>query len=263
MQNMSHNIQAYRCGPDVVKIIARPSHNYITALSNSLDEREKENKRTSLSRSRRTVADILHCNYFRFFLTVTIESNENGSSPTRDDVVQICKNGLRTIKRHYGGPVGYIIVPELSDEDEMNPGRWHGHIMLTDIPSDMLQPYSSSDKGLPAIIYRRMAVGIDCFSTPVFARYGYCLVERVGDTKADYDALAKYLTKTMYLDSCAPLPKGQRRIISSHGLARPERVFSGVISSDEYATIRASSGESLRDGGRLIHYVSRSALSFL
>lgn len=90
---MSHTIQAYRCGPDIVKIIARSSHNYIAALPDNLNEREKENKRTSLSRSRRTVADILHCNYFRFFLTVTIKNNENGSSPTRDDVVQICKNG--------------------------------------------------------------------------------------------------------------------------------------------------------------------------
>ena len=263
MQNMSHNIQAYRCGPDIVKIIARSSRNYITALPDSLNGREKENKRTSLSRSRRTVADILHCNYFRFFLTVTIKNDENKKPPTRDDVARICKDGLRTIKRHYKGSIGYIIVPELSDIDEMIPGRWHGHIILTDIPPDMLQPYNSSDKGLPAIIYRRMAVGIDCFSTPVFARYGHCLVERVGDTKADYDALANYLTKTMYLDTCTPLPKGQRRIISSHGLARPERVFSGAISSDEYVAICAASGESLRDGGRLIHYVPRSALPFL
>ena len=188
---MSHNIQAYRCGPDVIKIVTQASPNNITVLPRTLAEREKENKRTSLSRSRRTVADILHCNHFRFFATVTIKNDKSGNPTTRDDVVRACKGGLRNIKRHSNGPIRYIIVPEILDADEISPGRWHGHILLTDIPPDMLQPYNSSDKGLPAIIYRRMAAGIDCFATPVFSRHGYCLVEAVGGTKSDYDALAK------------------------------------------------------------------------
>lgn len=260
---MSHNIQAYRCGPDIVKIIELKSQNSIATLPNTLAEREKENKRTSLSRTRRTVADILHSNNFRFFATVTLKSHADGSHPTRDDVVQACKVGLRTIKRRANGPIGYIIVPEMSANDEFAPGRWHGHILLTDIPPDMLQPYNSSDKGLPAIIYRRMAAGIDCFATPVFSRHGYCLVEAVGGTKSDYDALAKYLTKTMYLDSCAPLPKGQRRIICSHGLARPERIFSGRISDSEYKAICAAAGETLHNRDTLIRYVPCSKVPFL
>ena len=260
---MGHNIQAFRCGPDTIKIITRAPPNNITVLPNTIEEREQENKRTSLSRSRRTVADILHSNYFQFFVTVTIKSDKNGNPPTRDDVVRACKNGLRTIKQHNGASIGYIIVPEILDADEISPGRWHGHIMLMDMPLDMLQPYNSSDKGLPAIVYRRIAVGIDCFTAPVFARYGYCLVERVRKAKADYDALAKYLTKTMYLDSYAPLPKGQRRIISSHGLARPERIFSGVVNDDEYKTICASAGETVRNGDVQVLYVPSSKIPFL
>ena len=255
---MSHNIQAYRCGPDIVKIIERKSQNSITTLPNTLAEREKENKRTSLSRSRRTVADILHSNHFRFFVTVTIKNDENGNPPSRNDVVRACKNGLRTIKRHSSEFVGYLFVPELLDTDKMAPGRWHGHILLTDFPLDMLIPYSIADKGLPAIIYRRMAVGIACFSAPVFARYGYCLVETIGGTKEDYERIAKYLSKTMYLDSCAPLPKGQRRIVSSHGLERPERIFSGVISDTEYAAICAAADDTLRNKDTLVHYILRS-----
>lgn len=260
---MSHNIQAYHCGPDVIKIVTQASPNNITTmLPNSISERERENKRTSLSRTRRIVADILHCNYFRFFLTVTL-GDENGSPPTRDDVVRACKVGLRTIKRRANGPIGYIIVPEMSANDEFAPGRWHGHIMLTDMPVDVLQPYSPSDTGLPSIIYRRMAAGIDCFAAPAFGRRGYCLVERVGNTQKDYDSLAAYLTKTMYLDTCAPLPKGQRRIISSHGLERPERIFSGMIGDSEYKAICAAAGETLHNRDTLIHYVPRSAISFI
>lgn len=260
---MSHNIQAYRCGPDVIKIVTQASPNNITTmLPNSISERERENKRTSLSRSRRKVADILHCNHFRFFATVTIKNDKNGNPPTRDDVVQTCKAGMRNIKRHSNGPIGYIIVPEILDADEISPCRWHGHILLTDIPPDMLQPYNSSDKGLPAIIYRRMAAGTDCFAAPVFSRHGYCLVETVGGKKSDYDALATYLTKTMYLDTCAPLPKGQRRIISSHGLERPERIFSGMIGDSEYKAICAA-GETLHNRDTLIHYVPRSKVPFL
>ena len=260
---MSHNIQAYRCGPDVIKIVTQASPNNITTmLPNSISERERENKRTSLSRSRRIVADILHSNNFGFFITLTLGNHTDGSPPTKEDVVRACKGGLRNIKRHSNEPIGYIIVPEISDNDEFAPGRWHGHIMLTDMPVDVLQPYSPSDKGLPTIIYRRMAAGIGCFATPVFSRHGYCLVERVGSTKKDYDTLAKYLTKTMYLDTCAPLPKGQRRIISSHGLERPERIFSGMISDSEYKAI-CEAGETLHNKDTLIRYVPRSKVPFL
>lgn len=262
---MSHNIQAYRCGPDVIKIVTQASpNNIITMLPNSISERERENKRTSLSRSRRTVADILHSNNFKFFATVTLKNHVDGSQPTRDDVVLACKAGLRTIKRHHSSePIGYIIVPELSNNDEISPGRWHGHIMMTDMPLDMLQPYSMADKGLPSIIYRRMAAGIGCFAAPAFGQRGYCLVERVGNTQKDYDALATYLTKTMYLDTCAPLPKGQRRIISSHGLERPERIFSGMIGDSEYKAICAAAGETLHNRDTLIHYAPRSKVPFL
>lgn len=90
---MSHNIQAYRCGPDIVKIIERKSQNSITTLPNTLAEREKENKRTSLSRSRRTVADILHSNHFRFFVTVTIKNDENGNPPQEMMLCERAKTG--------------------------------------------------------------------------------------------------------------------------------------------------------------------------
>lgn len=262
---MSHNIQAYRCGPDVIKIVTQASPNNITTmLPNSISERERENKRTSLSRSRRTVADILHSNNFKFFATVTLKNHVDGSQPTRDDVVLACKAGLRTIKRHHSSePIGYIIVPELSNNDEISPGRWHGHIMMTDMPLDMLQPYSMADKGLPAIIYRRIAAGTACFTAPVFSRNGYCLVEAIGGKKSDYDALAKYLTKTMYLDSCAPLPKGQRRIICSHGLARPVRIYSGAINDREYKAICDAAGDTLRNKDTLVHYILRSKFPLL
>ena len=255
---MGRIVQIYRCGAGTIKVVARASQESISASPNTPDEREMENKRTSLSRSRRIVSDIMHSNCFRFYLTVTLKNDENGCQPTRDDVVRVCKAGLRTIKRHSGKSVGYIIVPEQSDTDEFVPGRWHAHILLTDIPPDMLQPYNSSDKGLPAIIYRRMSAGIDCFATPVFSRHGYCLAEAVGGTKSDYDALAKYLTKTMYLDSCAPLPKGQKRIICSHGLARPVRIYSGAINDREYKAICDAAGDTLRNKDTLVHYILRS-----
>lgn len=255
---MSRIVKIYSCGHDMYKVVTKPSK---IDIITTLDEREKENRRTALARSRRIVTDVLHCNCFRFFLTVTIKDDENGNPPTRNEVVRVCKDGLRTIKRRYNGSIGYIIIPELSGTDEIASGRWHGHIMLTDIPENMLMPYYMSDKGLPAIIYRRMAAGIDCFSIPVlFERYGYCLAERVRGTKADVDTLANYLTKTMYLDTCANLPKGQRRMITSHGLARPERIFSGIMSDGEYQAICAASGDILRDCNNIIHYVPRTAL---
>lgn len=257
---MSRNVQIYSCGHDMYKVVVRPSKTNITQWPSALDERAKENRRTALARSRRIITDVLHCNNFAFFLTITFGGNE---SPTRDSVVKACTNGLRSIKRHCDKPVGYIVVPELSFKDDIAPGRWHGHIMLTDIPANMLTPYHMSDKGLPAITYRRMAAGIGCFSVPVYERYGYCLAERVRGTKADFDTLANYLTKTMYLDTCAKLPKGQRRMITSHGLSRPEHIFNGIISDGEYQAICKASGDVLLDCNHIIHYIPRAALMAL
>lgn len=255
---MSKKVQIYSCGHDMYKVVTQPSKTDITQWPTTLDEREKENRRTALARSRRIVTDVLHCNNFSYFLTITFRGED---PPTRDSVVQACTTGLRSIKRYCGKPIGYIVVPELSAKDDVAPGRWHGHIMLTDIPENMLMPYCMSDKGLPAIIYRRMAAGIDCFSIPIICeRYGYCLAERVRGTKADVDTLANYLIKTMYLDTCANLPKGQRRMITSHGLARPERIFSGIMSDGEYQAICEASGDILRDCNNIIHYVPRTAL---
>lgn len=258
---MSRTVQIYRCGPDMLKVIARPSQENITASMNTLTERERENKRTSLSRSRRLINDILHCNHFEFFVTITLTNHLDGSLPTREDVASVCKAGVRTIKRCYDGPIGYILVPELSVHDEIAPGRWHGHIMVTTIPQHMLVPYCMSDKGLPAIIYRRMAAGIDCFSVPVFDKYGFCLAERIGNSQKDQDTLSKYLTKTMYLETCAPLPRGQRRMMTSHGLERPERIFEGKISDSEYKSICDEADETLCDRSKSVHYVPRSAPS--
>ena len=258
---MSRTIQMFRCGPDMVKIIAPPARESIVPLAITLAERERENKRTSLSRSRRIVNDILHCNHFEFFTTVTIENHNDGSPPTREDVITACKAGIRTFNRYSDDSIGYIVVPELSDSDEAYPGRWHGHIMVTTIPQHMLVPYCMSDKGLPAIIYRRMEAGIECFSVPVFERYGYCLAERIGHSQKDQDTLSKYLTKTMYLETCAPLPRGQRRMMTSHGLERPERIFEGKISDSEYKSICDEADETLCDRSKSVHYLPRSAPS--
>lgn len=181
-----------------------------------LAEQDKEKGRfaESLSRTKRTVTDLILCNQFEYFCTFTFDPKK----VDRYDYSS-CQKKLRKFFNHfkerYAPDFKYLIIPEFHKD-----GAIHFHGVCSGFPDGELY--------IPQFIYKR--VGEQLISVKnhrlymAWDRYqksfGFFNCSSIRNYNACAFYITKYITKDLFNAG-----KGKRLIMCSLGLNRPQLVY--------------------------------------
>lgn len=220
-----------------------------------MTDRKQESLRTSLSRTRSVVRRIIRYNQFEWFLTITMPDNADGTMPSRESMMHSTQNALRALKRKCDTPLQYLLVPELSPQDSVSPGRWHLHALVSHIPEQCMYAYDPKMPGLPALIYRRMAAGIQCYDVPALtSRMGFCLAEKIVQCPDSVERLTAYVSKGMYIDTTVK-ERYAHRITRSRNLVCPQKIYVSSITEREQQIIESQGIPYCKESGETVSFL--------
>ncbi len=184
--------------------------------------REVARMQESLSRTKRTVRDLILCNKFDYFCTFTFDKgrvDRTNFGECRKKLTKLFDN----YKQRFSPAFRYVVLPEFHAD-----GAIHFHGVVRGIRPE--------DFTVPEMIPKRVDGVLTMVpNTPGYVDWGY-YSSRLGwfscsaIKNQEYCALyiSKYVTKDL-----VQLPKGARAVMSSAGLSRPE-----LIHDEDYAPQR-------------------------
>lgn len=179
------------------------------------DEDEFSKLSNNLSRSRKTIVDLILCNRFEYFCTFTFDSSKIDRYN-----YDVCQKKLRkffnNFKTRYAPDFKYLIIPEFHKD-----GAIHFHGLCSGFPDGELT--------VPDKVYKRTESG-EVVAVPntkgytEWRRYhkafGFFNCSRIANYNACAFYVSKYVTKNLL-----EIGKGRAVYMCSLGLARPELVF--------------------------------------
>lgn len=216
--NMETNvIMVYAMG-NTTKVIYRPAciapgvdthyvHDYNVASGWALpdertqDEREAESIRTSISRSVRMVRELVACNPWKFFVTITLAPSNWKNRYTPDGLQDVIKAMVRRWCRKrkngsaYCPDFKYLLIPEMHKDDAI-----HMHGFVSSMPPAECIPYTMADvnssKSLPKKICDKVRAGETVYHSPTWEKlFGYNTFEPISDLDKASSYVVKYVSK--------------------------------------------------------------------
>lgn len=173
----------------------------IVAKTQHSEEEERYRRTSSLFRAVRTVRELLLCNKFDYFVTVTIDA-EKLNRYDLDGIVKEFSYRVKNLNRRRNQPIQYVIVPE-----QHKDGAWHIHGVMRGILSRDIR---ENENGYPELIFARKYLG-------------YMTMSKIRSVERCATYVSKYITKSVDVVS---LSFGRRLFYASKGLNRATR---GVI----------------------------------
>ena len=166
------------------------------------DDEKAERLSQSLSRARRNVRELLLCNSWQYFVTLTLREN-------RYDLHAFKKAfsvWVGNFNKKYNTKLQYVVIPE-----EHKDGATHAHGVFAGVPESAL---CTNEHGYLTIPYYEN-------------RFGFISLSAIRDSRRCASYVAKYITKKPH----SQLKKGEQMFFASHGLKRAEPL--GVWCLDE------------------------------
>lgn len=177
----------------------------------------------SLSRSRRIIQELILCNRFDLFCTFTFDKSKVRN---REDYKAIKKQLVKffnNYRNRYDADFRYLIVPELHKDGAVH---FHGVITLPkNAPTDkgicchLKVPYRSESGRLYMVPNTKGYMDWPAYSD----KFGFFSCSWI----RDYTRCAIYVSKYMTKDLASWFNKGDKIVMSSQGLNRPELVYMG------------------------------------
>ena len=182
-----------------------PRANFLPAVRARLDE---ENLIRSLRRSRTQVRDLIQCNDFELFGTITF-------NPAKIDRlnIELCKKHttkwLNNLQTKYD-KFSYLLIPELD-----KGGALHFHALFKGYTGTLND--SGHVDNAKRVIYHLEDWKMG------FTNFSY-----IGSIERSATYISKYLTKD------TPVIQGKKRYFSSRGLLRPTRIYNDTLENPDY-----------------------------
>jgi hypothetical protein len=158
----------------------------------------------SIRRSQKTVNDLVLCNRFDLFATLTIAKDRYNPIRSKNKV----HNWLKYLCKKYG-KFPYILVPEYHKD-----GAFHFHVLIANFPGELKQSFNIKT-GKPLI-----RNGKEVYEFPEFTS-GFTKVQYIGQSADDHAKVGNYIRK--YITKEMVTIFGQKRYWTSKGLNRPAR----------------------------------------
>lgn len=178
-------------------------------LPKTLEEIEQDKRHSAymnLVRTRTKIKDLVLCNDFDMFWTLTFAENRGDDADCFDRL----SKWLRTM-RDKNGKFRYIIIPERHKDGSIHfhgvTGGFKGHIV---------------DSG----VKQR---GRTVYNCPTW-KYGFTTITRIGNVEKTASYVTKYVTKSL---SQEVVGKGKKKYWSSRGLREPVIEHLEVVPFDE------------------------------
>lgn len=175
---------------------------------------------SNIYRARSKVRELVYCNPFEFFVTLTID-------PQKYDRHNLGKfhadfaHWIRNLNKKYTLDIKYLLIPE-----QHKDGAWHEHGFIMGLPLFLLQPFTP-DMRLPVYILDKLVKGETIYSWPGYAsKFGFVDVEPVHSLKHAASYVTKYITKDM---SRSVFEVGAHLYYASQGLKRSTEVKRGTM----------------------------------
>jgi hypothetical protein len=160
----------------------------------------------SIRRSRQKLKDILACNEFDSFGTLTIKTDRYDADKSKDKAKNWFKN-----QQKRNGKFGYVVVPEFHKDNAL-----HFHVLLKNYPGKLKEAINPHT-GKPLKKHGRQIYNLPGY------RLGFSeiqFIEQTPESRAKVGSyIAKYITKDM------PQFFGKNRYYASHGLNRPKVIY--------------------------------------
>ena len=186
---------------DKFKIVVSPI--YMEGRRSSLKRfTDTEDKLVNnISRARSKIFELAYCNYFNFFVTLTIspDHNRRDLNWARTKTTQI----IRDLRKKYDYPFNFILIPE-----EHKDGSVHMHGLFD---ASFLVDFYINDKGH--------------WSWKSYDNIGFCNIQFLNEL--EYENACKYITKYIRKD-IAKVGKGCHCYFRSNGLRSSETLLSGI-----------------------------------
>ena len=177
----------------------------------------------SLSRTKSRVTELVLCNPWEYFVTLTLDSKKYNRYDLRCFKKHLSKF-LNNLRFRYGWDIKYLLIPEPHKD-----GAWHMHGLFMGIPKSELTPFSLHDH-LPMRVLRMLGEGRQIMNWTRYAdNFGYVTCEPIRNLEATAKYITKYITKDL-VSSQVGLNKNL--YLCSQGLNRAETICRGHIVND-------------------------------
>ena len=164
------------------------------------NSRKKESERTSLSRTKNTIRELVACNTWQYFVTITLSPDKwdryTADEKLRQEITNCNKHFRRANKNNNCNSQNYkyLFIPELHAD-----GAIHIHGFVAGIPENEKIPYTiedvNSDKPLPVEICDAVRNGEKIYHCVDWdKRFGYNTLSEI----KDLDRAASYMSKYVY-----------------------------------------------------------------
>lgn len=204
---------------------------WINDLDIDADDMAKEAVRTSISRSKRIVRELVASNPWDFFVTITLDPRkwDRYSGKGLQETISRLSHKWRYMQRNGQRPYKgyrYIMVPEPHQD-----GAIHLHGVVRYMPEEYLKRYTVDDIGaarpLPQYIKDCISEGKEIWHCSVWDElFGYNTIEPIKDVDRISTYITKYITKDL-----GTLPI-RHKIWHSRGLQRAKLVAKYDTSSN-------------------------------
>lgn len=159
----------------------------------------------SMNRSKNNLMDILRCNTFDFFVTLTFDDTKLNNTYDDTQTRNAFRKWRKSVKRSFPDMV-YIAI-----EEYQKRGVLHYHLLVGNVTADELGLVNSGKK-----VRRGRCKGQPIFNVTKW-QYGFSTVTQILDTEAVKFYLSKYLTK----GQADPRFFGKKRYFTSQNINRP------------------------------------------
>lgn len=171
-------------------------------MAETFNQSEETVLERSLRRTRKNVKDIVFCNKFDHFVTLTIASDRQNIMRSKAKVSNWIKN-----EKKRKGKFDYIMVPEFHKDGE----SLHFHALFKDYKGELKRSYKANGK---AVVHKRRNV----YEYPSYTS-GFSTIELVDNSVGSIAKVGFYLQK--YITKDMPIIFGKNRYHASRGLKRP------------------------------------------
>lgn len=215
----NEHVKLVRCSCVRAKGVEVPKEKYISKGSVN-DSKLSSN----ICRARSAVRELVLCNPFDLFVTVTIDSQKFD----RYDLPKFrlaFAQWVRDYNKKHGLHIKYVFIPETHKD-----GAWHMHGFIMGLPISMLQPFTL-DMHLPEYIRNKLKQGETIYNWFDYQeKFGFVDIELVRSRERAASYVTKYITKDL---ARSVTEVGAHLYYASQGLSRAELVKRGTPRFDD------------------------------
>ncbi len=188
-----HKFRIYKYNKPEPKTITEEQRKF--CLAKQPASNPEESKIASIRRTKTVISDLIQCNDFEWFGTLTFSPDKVDRHNPKAVKAKL-DNWLSNVQRRY--KFKYILIPEHHKD-----GAIHFHTLLSGLPDDALVDSTKVDKK-----------GRKIYNLKHY-KLGFSNISRIGNKTATANYCRKYITKSMITE------ENQKRYWASRDLVRP------------------------------------------